>query len=103
MAAAAQSQHGESAREQGKHVPFKDHDKTIMKVSSFTSPRGPHGEKYLASAKRCVGHCACAVMRMHHSHCVMRRVSMRLWENEQPAERKPESVREYEVVGYGTQ
>lgn len=68
MAAAAQS-HVESAREQGKHVPFKDHDKTIMKVSSFTSPRGPHGEKYLASAKRCVGHCACAVMRMHHSHC----------------------------------
>lgn len=56
MSAAAQSHHGmqpESEREKAKHVPFKDHDKTIMKVSSFTSPRGPHGEKYLASAKKC--------------------------------------------------
>lgn len=62
MAAAAQSQHGESTREQGKHVPFKDHDKTIMKVSSFTSPRGPHGEKYLASAKRCNGRCVLTIL-----------------------------------------
>lgn len=27
---------------------------------------------------------------------------MRLWENEPPSDKKPESVREYEVVGYGT-
>ena len=27
-------------------------------------------------------------------------VSMRLWENEQPGESKPETAREYETVGY---
>lgn len=29
------------------------------------------------------------------------RVAMRLWESEPPGPKKPESVREYEVVGFG--
>ncbi|GJD98532.1 cupin domain-containing protein [Methylobacterium isbiliense] len=52
---------------------------TIKKVSGETSPRGPQGERYLASGKR---------------------VSMRLWENEPPTEDKPAAARDYETVGY---
>lgn len=54
-------------------------DTTVMKVSSSHSPHGEMGQKYLASGKT---------------------VSMRLWENEQPDEPKPEAQREYETVGY---
>lgn len=54
-------------------------DTTVMKVQSTHSPRGEMGQKYLASGKT---------------------VSMRLWENEQPDEPKPEVAREYETVGY---
>lgn len=54
-------------------------DTTVMKVSSRNSPRGEHGQKYLATGKS---------------------LSMRMWENEQPGEDKPESVREYETVGF---
>jgi quercetin dioxygenase-like cupin family protein len=54
-------------------------DTTIMKVSSSHSPRGEMGQKYLASGKT---------------------LSMRLWEDEQPDEPKPEAQREYETVGY---
>ena len=54
-------------------------DTTVMKVSSQHSPHGEMGQKYLASGKT---------------------VSMRLWENEQPDEPKPEAKREYETVGY---
>ena len=53
-------------------------DTTIMKVSSSHSPRGEMGQKYLASGKT---------------------LSMRLWEDEQPDEPKPEAQREYETVG----
>jgi quercetin dioxygenase-like cupin family protein len=54
-------------------------DTTVMKVSSAQSPRGEKGQKYLASGKT---------------------VSMRLWENEPPADHKEPSRRDYETVGY---
>jgi quercetin dioxygenase-like cupin family protein len=56
-----------------------ERDSTVKKEDSRFSPRGPEGEKYLASGKS---------------------VSMRLWENEPPAEAKPISARPYETVGY---
>jgi quercetin dioxygenase-like cupin family protein len=54
-------------------------DTTVTKIDSHASPHGELGQKYLASGKA---------------------VSMRLWENEEPKESKPESQREYETVGY---
>ncbi|HEY7911065.1 MAG TPA: cupin domain-containing protein [Blastocatellia bacterium] len=54
-------------------------DSSVKKVQSKTSPKGALGQKYLASG-------------IH--------VSMRLWEDEQPGEPKPESSRDYETVGY---
>ena len=54
-------------------------DTTITKVDSQYSPKGPAGEKYLASG-------------VH--------VSMRIWENEQPGEPKEPSTSAYETVGY---
>ncbi len=39
------------------------HDKSVMKVSAFTAPKGAMGQKYLASG-------------VH--------LSMRMWEDEQP-------------------
>jgi quercetin dioxygenase-like cupin family protein len=52
---------------------------TVTKIDSRHSPRGAMGQKYLASGKK---------------------VAMRLWEDEQPAEPKAPSVRPYETVGY---
>jgi quercetin dioxygenase-like cupin family protein len=52
---------------------------TIKKVNSQHSPRGEMGQKYLVSGKT---------------------TSMRLWENEQPGEPKPEESRDYETLGY---
>jgi len=54
-------------------------DTTVTKVDSTHSPRGPQGQKYLASS-------------VH--------VGMRLWEEEQPGETKPAARRPYETVGY---
>src|SRR5688572_20641394 len=54
-------------------------DKSVTKVASTHSPKGPMGQKYLASG-------------LH--------VSMRLWENEPPGQPKPSSQRDYETVGY---
>ena len=54
-------------------------DTSVKKVQSAYSPGGPHGQKYLASA-------------VH--------VAMRLWENEPPGEPKPQSCRDYEMVGF---
>ncbi len=55
-------------------------DTSVKKIDSSFSPRGPLGQKYLASG---LG------------------ISMRLWENEPPTELpKPESRRDYETVGY---
>ena len=54
-------------------------DSTVKKVSSNNSPKGEMGQKYLAAGKS---------------------MSMRLWDNEQPSEPKPEQAREYETVGY---
>ncbi|QJX47530.1 cupin domain-containing protein [Hymenobacter taeanensis] len=54
-------------------------DTTITKVDSRHSPKGAEGEKYLASGKS---------------------VSMRMWENESPAEAKEPAARPYETVGY---
>jgi quercetin dioxygenase-like cupin family protein len=54
-------------------------DTTVTKVDSAYSPKGPRGQKYLASGKT---------------------VSMRLWD-EEPGGKEPEQVsRSYEVVGY---
>ncbi|MGL6337530.1 MAG: cupin domain-containing protein [Waterburya sp.] len=54
-------------------------DTTVKKVNSNTSPTGEMGQKYLVAGKK---------------------MSMRLWENEQPGETKPQQTREYETVGY---
>lgn len=54
-------------------------DTTIIKVSSAHSPTGEMGQKYLASGKN---------------------IAMRMWKNEQPAEPKAATSREYETVGY---
>jgi quercetin dioxygenase-like cupin family protein len=54
-------------------------DTTGKKVSSAHSPVGDEGQVYLASGKR---------------------VSMRLWRDEEPTQDKPPSKHEYEVVGY---
>ena len=54
-------------------------DTTLTKIDSRYSPKGPGGEKYLASG---------------------RHVAMRLWENEQPGEAKAPATRPYETVGY---
>lgn len=60
------------------------HDTSVVKLDSSRSPRGPAGEKYLASGVR---------------------VAMRLWEAEPPSkEDDPDELepteRDYEVVGY---
>lgn len=54
-------------------------DTSVKKVDAQFSPTGEMGQKYLASGKS---------------------ISMRLWENEPPAEAKPATQREYETVGY---
>ena len=54
-------------------------DKSITKVSSTHAPKGSAGQKYLASG-------------LH--------LSMRLWQEEMPATDKPETVRDYETIGY---
>ncbi len=54
-------------------------ERNVDKVRAEQSPRGQMGQRYLASGES---------------------VSMRLWENEQPGEPKPEVAREYETVGY---
>ena len=54
-------------------------DKSITKVSSATAPHGAHGQKYLAAGVK---------------------LSMRLWEREEPGEPKPVSAREYEAAGF---
>ena len=53
-------------------------DTTIKKISSAASPTGEAGQVYLASGKR---------------------VSMRLWRDEEPQEKDPVR-RDYETVGY---
>lgn len=54
-------------------------DTTVIKVHSQDSPRGEMGQKYLAVGKS---------------------LSMRLWEDEQPADAKEATSRDYETVGY---
>lgn len=54
-------------------------DTSVKKVASGTSPEGPEGQLYLASGKR---------------------VSMRMWKDEQPTRDKPARQHDYEVVGY---
>lgn len=54
-------------------------DTTVTKVDSEHSPKGPQGQKYLASGKS---------------------IAMRLWD-EGPNEAKPQqTTRDYEIVGY---
>jgi quercetin dioxygenase-like cupin family protein len=56
-------------------------DSTVTKVDSANSPKGPQGQKYLASGKS---------------------VSMRLWDEEpgSPNSQQQQTTRDYEVVGY---
>lgn len=54
-------------------------DTSVTKIDSHSSPKGEMGQKYLASGVK---------------------ISMRLWENEQPGEPKAETQRDYETVGY---
>ena len=54
-------------------------DTTVKKVMSANSPHGPEGQLYLASGKR---------------------VSMRMWKDEQPNDSKAPRKHSYEVVGY---
>lgn len=54
-------------------------DTSVTKVNSKFSPKGEMGQKYLASGVT---------------------VSMRLWDDEQPAAPKEPSRRAYETVGY---
>ncbi|MDR3615581.1 MAG: cupin domain-containing protein [Candidatus Obscuribacterales bacterium] len=54
-------------------------DISIKKINSSHSSPGEHGQKHLSSGNS---------------------LSMRMWENESPAERKEEATREYEAVGY---
>jgi quercetin dioxygenase-like cupin family protein len=54
-------------------------DTTVKKIDGKHSPKGEMGQKYLAGGKR---------------------ISMRLWENEEPGDKKEASVRDYETVGY---
>ncbi len=54
-------------------------DTTVTKVDSGSSPHGELGQKYLASGKS---------------------LAMRLWENQEPGNDKPEARRDYETVGY---
>ena len=55
------------------------HDTTVTKIDSSTSPTGPDGEVHLASGTS---------------------VAMRMWRDEQPADAKPMSTRDYETIGY---
>ncbi|MBB6097600.1 quercetin dioxygenase-like cupin family protein [Deinobacterium chartae] len=54
-------------------------DSSVHKVSAAHSPHGEMGQRYLASGVS---------------------ISMRLWENEEPGDTKPEVTRDYETVGY---
>jgi quercetin dioxygenase-like cupin family protein len=54
-------------------------DKSVQKVSAKTAPKGDNGQRYLAAGVT---------------------TSMRLWENEEPGEKKAASRRDYETVGY---
>jgi quercetin dioxygenase-like cupin family protein len=54
-------------------------DKSITKVSAEYAPKGTAGQKYLASG-------------VH--------LSMRLWQKESPTQDKPETVRDYETIGF---
>lgn len=54
-------------------------DTSVTKVSSEYAPRGPMGQKYLASGVS---------------------LSMRLWDQQTPKEEKLARRRDYEIVGY---
>jgi quercetin dioxygenase-like cupin family protein len=54
-------------------------DTSITKVNARYSPRGRRGQKYLAVGVK---------------------ISMRLWEDEQPGKPKSQTQRDYETVGY---
>lgn len=52
---------------------------TVIKVTSEAAPIGAMGQKHLALSKN---------------------MAMRLWDQEQPGEAKPEAKRPYEAIGY---
>jgi quercetin dioxygenase-like cupin family protein len=57
-------------------------DTRITKVNARYSPRGRYGQKYLAAGVK---------------------ISMRLWDEEQPGKPKAQTQRDYETVGYVVQ
>ncbi len=61
-------------------APAQPHrDTSITKVNALYSPRGKYGQKYLATGVK---------------------ISIRLWEDEQPGKRKSLTQRAYETAGY---
>jgi quercetin dioxygenase-like cupin family protein len=54
-------------------------DTSITKINSRYSPRGKHGQKYLAAGVK---------------------TSMRLWEDEEPGKLKSATRRDYETIGF---
>jgi quercetin dioxygenase-like cupin family protein len=54
-------------------------DTSVTKVNARYSPRGRHGQKYLAAGVK---------------------LSMRLWDEEQPGKPKAQTQRDYETIGY---
>ena len=69
-----------SSRPDTSAAPSTAHDDTTaIKVNSRYSPKGKHGQKYLASGVK---------------------LSMRLWEDERPGKTKSATQRDYETLGY---
>jgi mannose-6-phosphate isomerase-like protein (cupin superfamily) len=68
------------ARDQEEARPeTQPHDTSVTKVNARYSPRGKRGQKYLAAGIK---------------------ISLRLWEDEQPGKVKSASRRAYETAGY---
>jgi mannose-6-phosphate isomerase-like protein (cupin superfamily) len=65
--------------EEGAASEMHPRDTSITKVNARYSPRGKRGQKYLAAGIK---------------------ISLRLWEDEQPGKLKPSTQRDYETAGY---
>jgi quercetin dioxygenase-like cupin family protein len=77
---AAHTEHEATPRPSTSAAPLTEHDDTtVIKVNSRYSPKGKHGQKFLASGVK---------------------LSMRLWEDEQPGKSKSATQRDYETLGY---
>lgn len=70
---------GDSGTRERESMGQYSRDTTVTKIDSASSPVGPDGEVYLAAGKS---------------------MAMRMWRDEQPADAKPMSRRDYETIGY---